>query len=158
MALLRHGSNNELDLAIGEGVECSDIAQISGNANQNGLKIMKTLTILSALALSASLLACDKADKKAEESAKTTPVETTTAKVEKTEATKTAATTPAEEPGHECGAAEGKAPADHNAMDCMKKTGEMAAKGEAKEAVTSGTRQLTRSPSKKFPVTHNGLY
>ncbi len=92
---------------------------------------MKTLTVLSALALSASLFACDKTDKKAEESAKTTPVETTTAKVEKTEATKTAAAAaPAEEPGHECGAAEGKTPAEHEGMDCMKKTAEMAAMGE----------------------------
>lgn len=93
---------------------------------------MKTLSFISTLALSLSIAACAKDEKKSQETPK---AETTEKSAEvKAESTKTAVLpageTAAEEPGHECGAAEGKSPSEHEGMDCMKKTGELAEKGE----------------------------
>ncbi len=90
---------------------------------------MKTLSIFSALLLSSTLLACNKEESKdagskdkVEAAAKVAPEAGKVAP----EATKTAAVAKADAPAHECGAAEGKAPAEHDGMDCMKKTEEMA--------------------------------
>lgn len=89
---------------------------------------MKYLSIVSALALSATLLACDKEEKQVETAPKTAEAEAT--QVAAATPTNTTNQTGGEEAGYECGAAEGKAPTEHAAKDCMKKTEEMAAKGE----------------------------